>query len=502
MTARRRTLLLAAAIAILVAITVWARLPGALDDALWADEVYSARTIVAPSAREALYRVSQESSPPGWFFLGRVTHLAGVEPQTVRLWSVIFSALLTVLVVIYARRFLPVPGALLAGLLIALAYPPVFHGKELRPYALLALLALVFVLALEAAAARPSRWRLVALASVSVAGAMTHYFFLFPVFIGVLWLWAFGPRPARFWVTGAAFAGLVPLLVWIPKILGQAERVDEYIGPIKPIRVLRFYQSLFASPGTWERTGEAVRFLVLLAVLAGTVLLARKAAGRLTAMLILIPVVVTALVSVAGLHVFANRNLIVVAPFACIALAALPSAIPSRALALAAMVAVAAGAVWSYSVDRDRHRTPFDRIGETIADYGWTAGDPVVLFGKALNQKAPLGWYLPESPQLQQGRAREGDACERAFVVAQLPSALRWLDAHPEHVLRSRTLPYYGVKEQERQPHDLVVAEVRWSDELVAAIRGEKATVFFPRNHAAPRCVRPLPLPSGPARLF
>jgi hypothetical protein len=32
----------------LVRLTVWARLPGALHESLWADEVYSARTIVSP----------------------------------------------------------------------------------------------------------------------------------------------------------------------------------------------------------------------------------------------------------------------------------------------------------------------------------------------------------------------------------------------------------------------------------------------------------------------
>ena len=233
------------------------------------------------------------------------------------------------LVVLYARRRLPLPGALLAGLLAALAYQPVFHGKELRPYALLALLALGFVMALEAAAARPSAGRLALLAAVSVAGALTHYFFLLAVAVGVLWLWTSRAdvtrRPA---LTAAALAGLVPLLAWAPKIVGQAGRVDTYFSQVTWERVLWLYSNIVSSASVWERAGDGVRYVVLALVLAGAVVLARRREGRLAALMVVVPVAVTAVVSLAGLHVFTTRNLIVVAPFACIALAAVPSAIP------------------------------------------------------------------------------------------------------------------------------------------------------------------------------
>ena len=126
----------------------------------------------------------------------------------------------------------------------------------------------------------------------------------------------------------------------------------------------------------WERAGDGVRYVVLALVLAGAVVLARRSEGRLAALMVVLPVAVTVAVSLAGLHVFTTRNLIVVAPFACIALAAVPSAIPSRPLALAATVAVAVGAVWSFSLDRQRDRTPYDRVGETLADFGWTGREP------------------------------------------------------------------------------------------------------------------------------
>jgi hypothetical protein len=513
MTQGRRDQLLAGALALLVALTVWARLPGALHASLWADEVYSARTIVAPSTSEALYRVSQESSPPGWFVLARATHALGAEPQTVRLLSVLFSAVLTVLVVFYARRRLPLPGALLAGLLAALAYQPVFHGKELRPYALLALLALGFVMALERAAEHPTRGRLVLLGAISVAGALTHYFFLLAVAVGLLWLWLVGPRARRGAVTAAALAGLVPLLAWVPKIAGQAGKVDTYFSQVTWDRVLWLYSNIVSSASVWERAGDGLRYVVLGLVLAGAVVLACRREGRLAALMVVVPVVVTAAVSLAGLHVFTTRNLIVVAPFACIALAAVPSAIPWRPLALAATVAMAVGAVWSFSLDRQRDRTPYDRVGESMADFGWTGAEPIVLFGStrvdlettaqvALNQRAPLGWHLPGHPQLHPARLAAGD-CERAYVVAVSQRGLDWLASHPDLVLQERPLPYYDRRSDgERSPTDLVVAEVIWSDELVKVARSYGSALFFVRGDTPPACLRPKPFPPGAGRLF
>jgi hypothetical protein len=513
LTWRRRDLALAAALAALVGLTVWARLPGALHESLWADEVYSARTIVEPSTREALYRVSQESSPPGWFVLARATHALGAEPQTVRLLSVLFSAALTVLVVLYARRRLPLPGALLAGLLAALAYQPVFHGKELRPYALLALLALGFVMALERAAGRPTRGRLVLLAAISVAGALTHYFFLLAVAVGLLWLWLVGPRARRGALTAAVLAGLVPLLAWVPKIAGQAGRVDTYFSQVTWDRVLWLYSNIVSSESVWERAGDGLRYVVLGLVLAGAVVLACRREGRLAALMVVVPVAVTAAVSLAGLHVFTTRNLIVVAPFACIALAAVPSAIPWRPLALAATIAVAVGAVWSFSLDRQRDRTPYDRVGEAITDFAWTGAEPVVFVGStridlettaqvALNQRAPLGWHLRGHPQLQPARLVPSD-CERAYVVAVSQRGLDWLASHPDLVLQERSLPYYGRRSDgERSPTDLVVAEVIWTDELVKVARSYGSALFFVRGDAPPACLRPKPWPPGAGRLF
>jgi hypothetical protein len=193
--------------------------------------------------------------------------------------------------------------------------------------------------------------------------------------------------------------------------------------------------------------------------------------------------------------VFTTRNLIVVAPFA-IALAAVPKRDPSTARPGGA-VAVAVGVVWSFSLDRQRDRTPYDRVGRALADFGWTGAEPVVLFGRPLNQRAPLGWHLPGHPQLQPAGPGPG-ACERAYVLAVSPEGLDWLASHPDRIVRKRPLPSYGRRSDgERSPTDLVVAEVEWTDELVEAVRSQRSALFFVRGGAPPACLRPKPFPPG-----
>ena len=122
--------------------------------------------------------------------------------------------------------------------------------------------------------------------------------------------------------------------------------------------------------------------MVLALVLAGAVVLARRREGRLAALMVVVPVAVTVAVSLAALHVFTTATSSSSPPSP--ASRWRPSAIPSRPLALAATIAVAAGAVWSFSLDRQRDRTPYDRVGEAITDLGWTGAEPVVLFGTPL----------------------------------------------------------------------------------------------------------------------
>src|SRR2546422_842056 len=90
----------------LAVVTVAARLPPALHDALWLDETVSARIISAPTLGSALRVVRlTESSPPGWHVANQGLRAAAggsISMERLRVLSILFSVTLTALVVAYA----------------------------------------------------------------------------------------------------------------------------------------------------------------------------------------------------------------------------------------------------------------------------------------------------------------------------------------------------------------------------------------------------------------
>ena len=167
------------------------RLPAALNHSLWGDEIASARVLVQPELSDVLLQVRlRESTPPGWYVLSWLVHRGGVPLQDLRLLSVLASALLAALVVVDADRLMPLWAAALAGLAVALGFQFVAHGTEMRAYALFALLAVLFAVALEAAASEPTRRRLLLFGACVAAGMLTHYFFFLTLVTGIAWLWS------------------------------------------------------------------------------------------------------------------------------------------------------------------------------------------------------------------------------------------------------------------------------------------------------------------------
>ncbi|HXV94911.1 MAG TPA: glycosyltransferase family 39 protein [Gaiellaceae bacterium] len=491
-------------IGILVLVAVAVRAPDAVGESFWADEVASGHVITAPNARWAASRIRRESSPPVWFFVARATHQTGgklaelssaFRPLSsfgaVRLLSVLFSAATVALVVLYARRLLPLWAAALAGLLVALGFQFVLHGKELRPYALLTLFAVAFPLVFEWVVHRPAGRRLAALAAFVAAGSMTHYFFLLPLFTGLIWLWlAPHGRSVRLRTTAAVAVGLVPLLVWLPVVLYQAGRVNEYFPPFGILRTLNVYSTFFASPAVWQGEGPGfpARLGLLVAILAGAAVLARRAEGRLCALLAVVPWVVTALVWLAGLRIFDTRNLLVVAPFAAVCLAALVAAIPVRPLAWAAGATLAAVAVWTYTIDRDLGRTPYDEIAAELVDLGWTPESPLVVHAR-YPQTRPLTWHLPGHPYVRVSQPGPG-ACEQAFVVAEGADGRAWLSSHQDSVEDLREFPWYGSQlAAARRTPDVAVARLASSPELLEDGLAQGAFLLQARGRRQAPCL-------------
>jgi mannosyltransferase len=405
---------------------------------LWQDEVASARIIIEPTIGAALERVTAtESTPPLWYVLAWAVHHAGLPVEASRAIGVAAGAVLAGLVVLYGRRFLPLGAAALAGIATALAGQLVLRGAELRAYSLYALAAFGFAWLLERAAARPTSGRLAALAAVTTAGLLTHYFFAFVLLAGIAWLWGAERRlPRRGRVSAAAGAGIVPFLLWTPWL---AEQIDHqryaWIGDFSLLKTFAVYSSFAwnAGPlyvrelvpiGPWD---ALVRTVVFALVVAGCAVLWRLGPrGRLAAILALVPVLLSAALWLTGENLFNTRNVIASAPFAALALAAGVARLPGRwaiAAGLAFMTVVVAGLVR----EADLAPLPYDRLATALVSLGWQDGDRLAVFadpkepaylGSIYAFRGPVSWYLPGHPVLRFAR---GQPCRGAFAIAPGP---------------------------------------------------------------------------------
>ena len=314
---QRATIAVAAGAAALAAA---AALPGAIDLPLWQDEVASARVLLEANAgrrgRARLpHRVDAAGLVPARLGTARDRH----PVEDLRFLSVALAAALAGLTVVYARGFLPLWAAGLAGALTALAWQTVVHGSELRAYSLLAVLTLVFALLLERAAARASFGRLAAVAACAAAGAYTHYFFLLAAAGALVWLAVERElRPVAVRLGAAVLLGTATLLAWLPGLLEQvrAERFG-WIDAFDPVKFLALPSALFWDPGTMAAelgsdpdAGEAVARVVILAlVLGGCWVLARLgSSARLCALLVVVPVGVSGIAWLAGLRIVTGRT--------------------------------------------------------------------------------------------------------------------------------------------------------------------------------------------------
>jgi dolichyl-phosphate-mannose-protein mannosyltransferase len=406
--------------AALGAATVALRVPRALGDGLWQDEVASARILREPTFGRMLGHVARtESTPPLWYALGWAAHRAGVGIVDLRLLSALFDGVFVALVVVLARRVLPPVPSALAGVLVAVGGNFAFAGRELRAYMLLALLAIALALLLDRRKPGP------ALAAVVCAGVLTHYFFLFTVVAGLAWLWLDpSTRETRLRATGWIALGLAGAAPWLPWALRQY-RQDRYswIGPFDGSVVAGTPLRLF-TPFVHV---EALVVAAALLAAAGALRLARTPTGRLVAALAFGPWLLASVLWAVGIRIYAQRNLIEIGAFLAVAAAAaLRGWLP--------VAAVAAAAVCSYTWLQLQPQVPYAGIASTLVAEGWRPSDPVLVFGSPYALRSPLEWYLPRNPSL--AIVRGPDRCREAFVVAGPRRARVLADdlAHPRRV--------------------------------------------------------------------
>jgi hypothetical protein len=390
------------------------------SEPFWQDEVASARILREPTLLGMLGHVARtESTPPLWYFLAWSLHASGLALRDVRLLSVAAGGLLAAGVVVLARRFVELPLAVAAGVLVALGGEFVARGQELRAYELFALLSLLLGLALLAELSAPSFRRELTLAGVVTAGCLTHYFFVFSVLAALIWLHmdrradGIARRATRAIAGGGALAA-----PWAPFALRQYDRDRfSWIGPFRARFVWTVPLRLFTYAFDNTSLGLLLSTIAAAAVLFGMYQLTRHSAeGRLIAALGVLPLAFAAVVWASGIRIFALRNLIGVGPFAAIAIAVAVNRLPrGRAAAVAMSMCLALAVSLELSTANTFPR--FDLIARRLVRDGWRPPDPIAVFGSPFAYKAPLEWYLPRQPLLVVAE-RSGRACSSVFVVA------------------------------------------------------------------------------------
>jgi hypothetical protein len=401
----------------LLAIAV--RLPGVFTQALWQDEVASARIITEPTVPRLLGHVARtESTPPLWYMLGWLAHQAGAPTQDVRLLSVAAGAVLAAVVVDVAARVVTLPFAAFAGVLAALGSQLVTHGRELRAYELLALLSIVFARLVLAEVEAPSRGRELALGLGVAAGGLTHYFFAFSVLAALAWLWLDpAARLVRRRATTAILLGAAAATPWTPVWLEQYHRHRFWwIGAFRLCSVIAVPVRLFSSAYPDGTTGLALSLAGLLLVVFGCLRLSRASErGRLIAVLAVVPLLEAGTAWAGGVRVFALRNSIGIAPFVAIALAGAVAAIPQRAAPVTVVLAAALLALPLLSLSGGRIPR-YDVLARALVAEGWTPSQPVAVFGSFFRYRAPLEWYLPHRPLLDASHPLAA-VCRTLYVI-------------------------------------------------------------------------------------
>ncbi len=486
----RASVAVLAVVTVLVGATVATRVPLAAHEPLWLDETVSARIISEPTLGSAIHAVRHtESSPPGWHVLNLgIREATGLSMEHLRYLSILFSIVLTALVVADGLSLgLPLWGAALAGSLVALGTNFVAHGSELRPYALLTLLAVVFALVLQRAVDEPTRRRLGVLAAVVAVGALTHYFFLFNVGIGALWVFVAAQRRDQVRVLAAIAVGLVPLLPWLPSFAFQYRHdLYAYTGPFAARTVVYSYARIVGVLSEHGALFALARLAVVLLVLFGAVTLLRQRRddATLVAAMAVVPVVLTAILWELGPRIFNERNLLVSGPFAALAIAAAVVAMPRPAAAAVSLALLAALGVSLWRFEVDDGRASYNGIAQALVSEGWQPNDVVAQFGPApLGLIRPVGWYLPGRPTLVHS-SRPGCAPKLFVVSYDSTNGPAWLRAHGAGIVARLAFPAYDhTPRGPRTEPAIVVASLGTPAGLARSLVGHGA-----RLYTAARC--------------
>lgn len=381
------------AVGAVVAVAVVARF--VTTSPLWLDEALSVNIAALPLA-EIPGALRQDGHPPLYYLLLHGwMEVFGSGDAAVRALSGLWSIAALPLAWIAGRRRAGRPGGLAVLLLTAVSPYSVRYATETRMYAMVWVLALAGWLLADDLRRRPSRRRWTALAIVTGAALLTHYWAIYlggaAVVALAVWWWRGGAdqRRAALRIGSALAAGTIAFLPWLPSFLHQAAHTGTPWGTAsRPARALT---ELAGGLGGGERFPESPVFGWTVLVLALLGLLVVRTGDRQLVLDLRSGRTVRAEMAVVGLTLalglaaglvssstFVARYAAVFLPLLLIAagvgLARLPPRAPRRVVA-AGLVALAAFGIAANVID---DRTQGDEFAEAITARGGT--DDLVAF--------------------------------------------------------------------------------------------------------------------------
>jgi hypothetical protein len=349
-----------AIVALVLVAGIGLRLSETVRARLWTDEYLVLEIGSQPTASAVAAKLRSEANPPLYFLLAHVVIGKAADPElALRLVSALAGTLTTALAAWIAWRRWGLFPAMVASILVASSAVAVHYSAEIRPFAILGLVTLVYLEILDRALTRPSIVFLASEALLIALATSLHAYGAPLLFVGPAVCLAtrrYGGLRSQALVAG--FAGAVLLPTTLLPLWRLVPETNEYLvdlwqgrSPLAPVGLVlrdvlptsRWPSSLLAPTDALPRIAEGAAALLVtaLAIAALAACLRRRDACRpdtyMVALLVLLSgnAAMAVLFSLAGRPVVAPGRFSVplVAPFALVVAAASRAASTGRACA-------------------------------------------------------------------------------------------------------------------------------------------------------------------------